>query len=92
MSFMVMGKFHNAILSGTLKREWGEGETRERDRQREGEIDRVGVYVKKREEWRLNQSINQSIQFIYQENIAKIRRKSNQQKLQIGIFPVGNTN
>ena len=47
---MFIGKFHKAILSGTLKREWRAGETRERDRQREGEIDRVGLYVKKREE------------------------------------------
>ena len=36
--------------------------------------------------------IFQSIKFIYQENITKIRRKSNIQKVQIDIFPEGNTN
>ena len=37
-------------------------------------------------------NINQSIKFIYQENTTKIRRKSNIQKVQLDIFPEGNTN
>ena len=43
-------------------------------------------------QWGQNQSFNQSIKFICQENITKIRRKSYIQKVQLDIFPEGNTN